>query len=93
MEYQTEIEYASKPLPEPDAKGARRAASFCAFATILVIAITYTIVFGFSFLINKGWIDENVYNKLSLIVSSISIDLIAMPLVWVTSAVPTRYFG
>ncbi len=82
MEYQTEIKYTPKPLPEPDAKGARRAASLCAFATILVIAITYTIAFGFLFPVNKGWIDESVYNKLSLIVSSVSIDLIAMPLAW-----------
>ncbi len=82
MEYQTEIEYAPKPRPEPDAKGARRAASFCAFATILVIAISYAIVIGVSFLLKNVEINELAIGNLNMIVSSISIDLIAMPLAW-----------
>jgi membrane protease YdiL (CAAX protease family) len=82
MEYQTEIEDAPKPRPEPDAKGARRAASFCAFATILVIAISYAIVIGVSFLLKNVEINELAIGNLNMIVSSISIDLIAMPLAW-----------
>lgn len=80
MEYQPETLHIV--LPEPDAKGARRAASFCAFATIAENVIAYALVIAFTFLMRGAAMRERAYGNLSLIVNAVAVDLIAMPLAW-----------
>lgn len=82
MEYQTVIEYDPTPVPKPDAKGARRAASFCAFATIAENVIAYAVVIAFSFLMRGAAMSDRAYDNLFLIFNVVAVDLIAMPLAW-----------
>lgn len=80
MEYRPEMQFPDMPIP--DAKGARRAASFCAFAAVAETAIAYLFIIAFSFLTRDAAFDSDTYNDLLLIVNAVAVDLIAMPLCW-----------
>ena len=75
MEYQ-----AAEPLQ--DVKGARRAASLCAFAAVAEIAISYALMFAASFFLNGASLDERAGSNLVLILNTVTVNLIAMPLCW-----------
>lgn len=82
MEYQTVIEYDPTPVPKPDAKGARRAASFCAFAAVSAILLAYALILLFSFLMRDVALSDRASADLTLIANTVAIDLVAMPLAW-----------
>ena len=60
MEYRPEMQFPDMPIP--DAKGARRAASFCAFAAVAETAIAYLFIIAFSFLTRDAAFDSDTYN-------------------------------
>lgn len=68
--------------PLQDVKGARRAASLCAFTTVAEITIAYTLIFVASVLIRNVGIGERMYDNLLMLVNTVAVDLIAMPLCW-----------
>ncbi len=82
MEYQPAIEYEITPIPVPDPKQTRRAASFCAFAAVAQTVIAYGLVILFSLLMRNVPIGERAYADLSLAVNTVAVDLVAMPLAW-----------
>lgn len=81
MEYQPEYEYEIVPASAPDPKPMRRAASFCAFGAVAQTLIAYGLVVGFSAFISAVFHAE-LNADWSLIVNTVTIDLIAMPLAW-----------
>ena len=77
MEYQPEI---AEPLQ--DIKGARRAASLCAFATVAEITIAYALLIAASHLMTGVSLGERTRNNLNLILNTVAVNLIAMPVCW-----------
>lgn len=69
-------------LYEPDGKAARRAASVCAFAAVLAVAIPYALTFAFSFLRLRLFPDLRLSDSAQMLLTTAMADLIAMPLVW-----------
>lgn len=84
MEFQPDTQdCASYPeIRVPDAKGARRAASYCSFAAVAEITIAYALILTVSFLIRNVEIGERTYSNLLMLVNTVAVDLIAMPLCW-----------
>ena len=69
-------------LSYPDARSTRRAASICSFATVVAVAISYTLLLAFSILKSKLFPETEISDSLWLIVNTGVNDLIAMPLAW-----------
>lgn len=69
-------------IPETDPKQPRRAASFCAFASVVVILLSYGLILVFSLFVQNTQIDARTYADLLLIVNTVAINLIAMPCAW-----------
>ncbi len=73
----------SYELPvHPDHRQARRSASRCAFATVVMSLIAYALMFAYSYLRTRIGIDFLSDADLALIANMVCTDLIAMPLAW-----------
>ena len=76
------METVTEILEIPDPKQARRAASLCAFATVMthVIAVALTLVA--SYLLRDSTLPEQASHNLNQILNTVVNELIAMPLCW-----------
>ena len=70
-------------LSYPDPKSTRRAASICSFATVVSVAISYTVLLAISILKSELFPETEISDSLWLIVNTAVTDLIALPLAWV----------
>lgn len=69
-------------LSYPDPKSTRRAASICSFATVVAVAVSYTLLLAFSILRSILFPETEISDSLWLIINTGVNDLIAMPLAW-----------
>ena len=80
MEFSQGTQYTD--VPETDPGEARRAATYCALASVAAILLSYVLVLLFSLIVKNTQIGERTYANLALIVSTAATNLIAMPCAW-----------
>ncbi len=76
------METLTPQINMPDPRAARRAASLCAFAAVVVVAIGQTLMVLYAVLTRDLALEEQLAANLELIANTVMLDLIAMPLSW-----------
>ena len=76
------METLTPEINMPDPRAARRAASLCAFAAVVVVAIGQTLMVLYAVLTRDLALEDQLAANLELIANTVMLDLIAMPLSW-----------